>query len=999
MSRGVRWASLTVLPVVALVGWSASRAFGQGPGETPAGIIEQAEHAVSADTVTAAVTRWRARLAHDPEDRLARLGVGVAASLTNDSAGAEREFQILLADENRDAARVAPYARLGQGLLYFSLGRFDDAVPVLEESVRELQVANDSVGEAQSLIYLVWLEIRKHRPSAAPHLARADSLTRSRGDTLRASWDCAHANLLSAQHLPGAVEAADSGYALALKHDDLRLAAQCQFSAAADEADRGRIDQALPRLGTVIILSARTHDHSTHAAALQWRGYARLNIGDYGLAEEDLLAAATEAAAHHNLAGVGWSELNLAAVSEELGDFVGAERHAARSYAALAATRDSAGLGILRRSAGRRALAIGDTAAARRDALDALRYAERLGRVPDEAGAHEELAAVDAYEGRWDAAAAEVAAERPIFMGNRAEAWARAIPWTEGRVSLGRGDPRTALRQLQRAEALLDSTQHLFREEMRVDMAVALLRLGDTARAIAALQRSQDELDAWRATLNTEALRVLAFSANEPVPSPPGGIASVIAAAARSQRIAVAFALAERQRARELADQLIRAEALGSRQDTAGAARTKPTTTIALADVQRALPDDSTALLEYVAGAGRAPTTLFAITRHRVWTWFEAPVDSVVETIDRLDALVDQGAPASAPERELGTALLAGIDQLPRAIHRLIVVPDGHLHRVPFAALRLSDGVSVVERYAVSLAPSATVMAAQWRRPVLRRPGAVLAFGDPVLPAEGRSLANEDRGAQPSDSTAPLVDTTPSQDGRDLEVAVDPPADSSLVIDRDAASALRAAGALPRLPWTGDEAAIVGSFGERSTVRLRSEASAAFLQGTPLDGFSIVHFATHAVVDEDVPARSALALAAGGGRSGYVGPADLAALHLTADLVVLSACRTARGAVVTGEGVRGLTAPLLAAGSRSVLATLWRLNDRQAVPLVYTLYLQMAKGLPLTEAVRRAELAARRAGRPEREWASFILMGDPLVRMVLHSPPTNRVPSWVQPYE
>jgi CHAT domain-containing protein len=999
MTRRVRWASLTFLPVVALAGLSAPAVFAQTAADRPAAVIEQAQRAVSADTVPAAVTRWRARLARDPNDRLARLGVAVAAGLTNDSAAAEREFQVLLADDSRDAARVAPYARLGQGMLYYSLGRFDDASRMFAESAAGLQIANDSLGEAQGLIYLVWLDIRKHQPTAAARLARADSLTRFHGDTLRGAWDCAHANLLSSQHLPGAVEAADSGYALALQHDDFRLAASCQFAAAADEADRGRIDQALPRLGTVIILAARTHDHPTHAAALQWRGYARLNLGDYGLAENDLLAAAAEAAAHRNLAAVGWSELNLAALSEELGDFAGAERHATRSLEALAAIGDSAGLGILRRSAGRRALAAGDTAGARRDALEALRHAQRLSRVADQKAAHDVLAAIDAHEGRWDAAAAEIATERPMLSASRSESWARLIPWEEGRIALGRGDTRTAVRQLHHAESLMDSTQHLFREEVRVDIAVALLRLGDTARAIAALQRAEDELDAWRATLNTEALRVQVFSANEPIPGPPGGIASVIAAATRSQRTAVAFALTERQRARELADQVVRAEALGIRSDSTVVPRSRTTSTVALADIQRALPDDSTALLEFVAGAGTARTTLFAITRHRVWTWFEAPVDSIVETIDRLDALVDQGAPASAPERELGAALLAGVEQLPRVIHRLIIVPDGHLHRVPFAALRLSDGVSVVERYAVSLAPSATVIAAEWRRPLLRRTGTVLAFGDPVLPVEGRALVDEDRGLTPPDSVSIGADTAPSQGEREVAAPVDPPADSSLVIDRNAASALQAAGALPRLPWTGDEAALVGSFGERSTVRLRAQASAAFLQSARLDGFSIVHFATHAVVDEDVPARSALALAAGGGRSGYVGPADLAGLRLTADLVVLSACRTARGAVVAGEGVRGLTAPLLAAGSRSVLATQWRLNDKQAVPLVYTLYLQMAKGLPLTEAVRRAELAARRAGRPEREWASFILVGDPLVRMMLHAPPTDRAPGWVQPYE
>src|SRR6185437_4967700 len=130
-------------------------------------------------------------------------------------------------------------------------------------------------------------------------------------------------------------------------------------------------------------------------------------------------------------------------------------------------------------------------------------------------------------------------------------------------------------------------------------------------------------------------------------------------------------------------------------------------------------------------------------------------------------------------------------------------------------------------------------------------------------------------------------------------------------------------GALPRLPWTADEARLVGAFAPRATVRLGRDASAAYLERAPLDEFAVLHFATHSVVDDATPTRSALALAPGDGLTGFVSAGDLQALHLTADLVALSACRTARGAVVGGEGVRGLTGPLLAAGARSVLATQW----------------------------------------------------------------------------
>ncbi len=337
----------------------------------------------------------------------------------------------------------------------------------------------------------------------------------------------------------------------------------------------------------------------------------------------------------------------------------------------------------MRRDVGRRALAVGDTAAARSGAVTALEAAERHGQLQDVLGARIGLAAVDVREHRWDAAEQEIRTTRQLLTKDRARAWTLTLPWYEGRISLDRGRSRMALRQLAVAARALDSTQHLFRSEIEEDMAVAWLRTGDTTRALAFLGRADDEVDTWRATLDDAGLRVLAFSATEEIPG--GTSAEVIAAAVGSHRAAEGFALAERQRARELADQLLRMEALGSarpridpaNRSTVGMA---PGRTIGLPALQRALPDDSTALVEYVAGAGTVRTSLFILTRQRAIATLVPPVDSLTETIDRLNALVDQGAPASAAERTLGAALLPDLARLPRPIHRLVVVPDGALH-------------------------------------------------------------------------------------------------------------------------------------------------------------------------------------------------------------------------------------------------------------------------------------------------------------------------------
>jgi len=130
-------------------------------------------------------------------------------------------------------------------------------------------------------------------------------------------------------------------------------------------------------------------------------------------------------------------------------------------------------------------------------------------------------------------------------------------------------------------------------------------------------------------------------------------------------------------------------------------------------------------------------------------------------------------------------------------------------------------------------------------------------------------------------------------------------------------------------------------------------------------------------------------LAPGNGESGFVGASDLFGLRLGAGLVVLSACRSAGGVVLGGEGIRGLTAPLLAAGARSLVATQWRIDDREVVPVVDAFYAALASGQPVIEALRTAKVQALGAGRSPRAWAAFSSVGDPFVTVPLKKPPAH----------
>jgi len=427
------------------------------------------------------------------------------------------------------------------------------------------------------------------------------------------------------------------------------------------------------------------------------------------------------------------------------------------------------------------------------------------------------------------------------------------------------------------------------------------------------------------------------------------GVVRVLGQLAQGGEAEEAFELAERRRARELADRLLQARTLQSGDELPEAQDTsrRHSARVTSVEVGRLMPD-STAILEYVTGSLGAPTTLLVLTRDsagaRVRAFALPGADSLRAGIARFAAAIQSGSQANDLARSLGDALVgAALSHLDESVRHLIIIPDGPVHRVAFDALRLPDGRYLGERYAVSLAPSAGVLQALWSRPRSGsdRPMRLLAFGDPAFDTESGGGSSRGGGYQ-------------------------------------------------RIPSSGREARLVASYSPAAVLRVRKDASEAYLKHARLDPFRVLHFATHTLVDEQTAARTALVLAPGEGESGLVGPGELAALHLDADLVVLSSCRSAGGVIVQGEGVQGLTAPLLQAGSRSVVATQWEVGDRATVRLIDSFYRNLAGGAPVGDALHRAKLELLRRGSPPREWAAFVTVGDPLVQVPLHLPPRSR---------
>jgi CHAT domain-containing protein/tetratricopeptide (TPR) repeat protein len=296
----------------------------------------------------------------------------------------------------------------------------------------------------------------------------------------------------------------------------------------------------------------------------------------------------------------------------------------------------------------------------------------------------------------------------------------------------------------------------------------------------------------------------------------------------------------------------------------------------------------------------------------------------------------------------LGRILLGpAASRLARA-QRLLVVPDRVLHLVPFAALR-DPSASGRSRYVVETLPlhvvSSVTLYAQITRPRQDGAGAagVVGFGDPSYP---RSADLPSRAAL----TRAL--------GAGLRLSPIP-------------ASRRELAALKRhFPRSAD--IFVGA--EATEERARSVARST----------RVVHFATHGFVDEAFPLESGLVLAIppdgeDGKENGLLQAWEIfERVRLDAELVTLSACQTALGKEVAGEGLLGLTWAFQYAGARSVLASLWEVNDASTADLMRRFYGHLQAGQPKAEALRRAqiELLRRPATSAPFLWAAFHLTGD-----------------------
>lgn len=904
-------------------------------------IVIAATRATERDSTAAVSARWNRALRTDSADGEALLGLGTLSRLSYEHAQAGRLYGLLV---SRPADQFSVAGRLGLAEWERVHRSLREAARNFERAAEAARVVGDPNLEAEALVGVARVRARTDPPDTAlALLARAERLLAGSSGDLGATVSCVRADVLGGAGRPGVRAAADAGLALARS---ARAGGVCWQTLGAhlvntvDDPTATRVPfdsaEALHRSARDLVGLAQT---------LVARGGDRLSYLDLGAARADLdSGVAIARAVRMPLAGATGLRL-LGQIAWITGDQHSAVRLQEAAESALAGYGDVLAdlQGVSAR--GRLALRLGRLDEAETAYTSVLAAARTLQRPSNVYLARMALAWIMGLRGDWEGAHAET--ERVVdYMRVQGRAgWIDGLAYSRGVIALRRGDLETAERHFGTPLRRSATAEYLARHQAHSRLAELYAERGELDRAVRELDGATDELDSLRQTLPLRELRLLVFQASADAEGPDPGQAAVVASLARHGRAGEAFRLTERRRARELADRLLQAEFLAADGDHAGPADARGLTPAS------ALPalDEHTALIEYAAGRRGQPTTIFVLTAGGLRAHVAAPLDSMAADLERVIALLRQGRAAGTPARRISAELLRpALTGLPAAVRRLVIVPDDVLHRLPFDALPLADGVPLVSRYAVGIAPSAAVAATlQARRGPGREPR-VLALGDPEFARE--------RAAAPGSASAVYR------------------------------TAFEESGGLVRLAASAGEASAAARFGTGSVVRLRGEASEAFLKAAALDSFAVLHLATHALVSELTPSRTALALAPGGGEDGFVGPGEIAALRIGADLVVLSACRTASGVVIGGEGVQGLTAPLLQAGARAVLATLWPVRDQATGSLMRNFYTGLAGGRSASDALREAKLAAMRRGAPASEWAAFTLVGDPLVQVPLRPP-------------
>ncbi len=406
---------------------------------------------------------------------------------------------------------------------------------------------------------------------------------------------------------------------------------------------------------------------------------------------------------------------------------------------------------------------------------------------------------------------------------------------------------------------------------------------------------------------------------------------------------------------------------------------------LSLKEIQRQVLDADTALLAYALGEDRSYVWLVTADSMRS---FELPARGQIENSARRlyahltsrNQSLKNETPAQRRARitkddaeyvdassELSTMLLSAVAKDLRQ-KRIVVVADGALQYVPFAALPapLSAAKPLMSEYEIVSLPSASVLALMREdlRTRPRAPKSVAVIADPVFDMDDQRLA--------------AVRNRRGDVARNKPEAIDQ--SRRALRDFDGLNER-----IARLPFSGREAAAIMALvppGE-GMLAVGFRASRATAVSPELSQYRYVHFATHGLLNSKHPELSGVFLSRfnefGKSQDGFLQLHDVYNLKLSADLVVLSACQTALGKDVRGEGLVGLTRGFMYAGAPRVVASLWQVDDAATADFMREFYSAMlTEGKRPAEALRAAQLRLSKQTQWSSPyyWAAFTLQGE-----------------------
>lgn len=690
-----------------------------------------------------------------------------------------------------------------------------------------------------------------------------------------------------------------------LRRSDSPLAGWAVLHQAVMAYRASTLDASDRHVEDAIAFSVRYKAPTLRARAEWMRAFLHLVRGEY----EDALRLYRAAAVHfdrtretENAATV---HIQIADTLDALGDVEGAWRERAIALRQLAPHFSHRRRNAVLMLASRSALANGLPHLALRIQADVVANAEAWGAANQLSQAYYTRARINARLQRDGAAREDLVLTRAAVARISVPALARAseaeLRLSEAEV-LSRLEPRRAIDTLDVALAWFRSTGVAFRDEMLfLTRGRAHLAAGDLASAERDFLAGIESFERQLAALTSSDTRVSAFDQRWEL----FGEMLRLYAARGQDASGNALVFAERGRARELH--------AGAGADSVGA-------------LLRDWPADAAAVF-YSFLDDRL--LIWTITRAGVTVKERGGAPRLHRLAARYATLLTRGDAPDATRTasaELYEALLGPVDKILATYRAIVIVPDGVLHRVPFATLLdRASGKYFVERHAVVVSPSLRTFIRQSARlsALPRSPGRALVIGNPAF----------DRASNPG---------------------------------------------LPALPASEREADTIARLYPHSTLLLRDDATKARLLAE-VQRADVLHFGGHAIVNEAFPKLSRLLTAsgAGTGMGGAVYGYELEAVPLgRLRLAVLAACGTASGRMTRGEGPLSLGRALIAAGVPAVVSTLWEVRDDTARPLVEALHAGIRDGLDAPSALRAAQLQLIRGSEPglraPSAWGSFI---------------------------